>query len=222
MMKIVIFGNTTEYSSLISLIHNQDNTDFKGIAYNPDEFIDMAKREIAEIIIIDINKENKDEVFGMTKEILQQIPKAKIIMVSDCSDDDMIADSYYAGAIDYIIKSQSFEPIMASISHIEKNPDYLGPSIIQQVNSELMKYKTMQKSLLFFVNNFTLLTQTEKNVLKGLYYGQTRQQYADDHYLSITTVHSHVKHILKKLGFSSTRALMAYLKDIQLFENFNI
>lgn len=222
MINIIVYGSENELEPLISHISRQDDMTIKGITDDNARLASIVKKASANIVIMNLQKENKDSVFDTASAVTQALPEVKIIMISDCAEDEVIIDAYYAGAVDYILKSGEFEPLISSIREVHSKHDFLGPLIVQHLHSELTKYKTMHESLLFFINSFSRLTPAEKTVLKELYFGKTRQQLAEDHFLSITTVHTHVKHILRKLGFSSTKTLLAFLRRIQLFENFNI
>ncbi len=223
MIKIVVCEDIKKMQDIVvSGINAEADMEVVGVASSEADVIDIANKTNPDIILMDITLDAEKSGISATKTIMEKHPEVKIIMLTAYGEPELIIDAYYAGAVDYIIKSSSLEPLFTHIRDVYEKSDFLGPLIVQNLHSELAKYKIMHESLLFFINSFSHLTPTEKTVLKELYYGKTRQQLAEDHYLSITTVHTHVKHILKKLGFTSTKVLLAFLKKIQLFENFKI
>lgn len=205
---------------IVSAINTQHDMQVVATATCSSEIITKVAHANPDIVLMDIQLESDRAGIYATEAILEQNPNIKIIMLTAHDDSELIIDSYYAGAIDYITKSADAELIIERIRSVYVQADFLGPLIIKNLRSEFKKYRTRHESLLFFINSFSRLTTTERHILKQLYDGHTRKEIAIDNYLAITTVHTHVKHILKKLGYNSTKEMISFLKKIRLFEDF--
>ena len=82
--------------------------------------------------------------------------------------------------------------------------------------------KKSEETLMFFIHKFTTLTQSEKEILKLLYGGYNKKQISEMRCIEYSTVKVHVKHILKKLGYTTTSNLVSFLRKIKIYEEFKL
>lgn len=223
MIKIAICEDIPQMRSyIVSAINSQTDMQIVAEASCSTEIISKVRETNPHIVLMDIQLETEKAGITATKEIIDHNPDIKIIILTVHEDSELIIDAYYAGAVDYITKSSDPELVIERIRKVHAQSDFLGPLITRNLKSELKKYRMIHDSLLFFINSFSQLTPTEKMILKQLCDGYTRKEIAQKNYLAITTVHTHVKHILKKLNYTSTKKMVAFIKEIHLFENFLI
>lgn len=221
MIKIAICDDMPQIRTMIQrAVEKTEDMTVVSVAATSEEIIKRALEAAPDIILMDIQLETETAGIDATEYIKEKLPDVKIIMLTIHADAKLIIDSYYAGAVDYIVKTDSMDNIVENIRKVYMQSDFLGPLIVKNINKELKKYKVMHESLLFFINGFSTLTNTEKRILKLLYDGHSRKEIEKNFYISLETINTHVKHILKKLEFHSIKELIRFLKDIQLFENF--
>ncbi len=60
---------------------------------------------------------------------------------------------------------------------------------------------------------FDALTPRESDVLRGLIAGESAEEIARSQYVALSTVRSHVKSLLRKLGVNSQLAAVALARD---------
>ena len=65
------------------------------------------------------------------------------------------------------------------------------------------------------------LTNTEFDILKAIYYGQSYKEIARQRYVEESTIRVHVSSILKKFEYSSMNRLIDTLKDLGIADIFN-
>lgn len=219
-INIIVCDDISDIREYISeQINAQPDMQVVATASNSVEVIKKAIQYVPDVILMDIQLEYKNAGIEATKVICEKLPGIKIIMLTSYNSDELVVNSYLAGTIEYIEKSLDCSIVIAKIREISNNKQYFSPIIQNTVHSELSKYKSMEKSLLFFVNKFSLLTASEKKILQYLFNGTSRKQIAEEMYISLLTVQTHIRHILKKLEFPSVKELIVFLKDIN-FENF--
>lgn len=221
MIKIIICEDIPKMLEFITaIVNSEEDMCVVATASTSSEAINKVTELEPDILLLDIQLESEKAGIRAAEIISSECPKTKIIMLTAHDASDLIIESYYAGAVDYFIKNPGMHGLAEQIRKVYSQEDFLGPNIVKHLHDEIPKYRMMHESLLFFINNFSKLSPSEKDILKQLYYGKTRSQIANDNYIAITTVHTHVKHILRKLGYTSTKELVGFLKKIKLFENF--
>jgi DNA-binding NarL/FixJ family response regulator len=139
---------------------------------------------------MDIGLPGMSGISGM-KIISERYPDISIIMFTIHNDSHKIFQSLCAGASGYILKNTPFPKISEAIRTVAAGESYMSPQIARKV----MEYfhedrKPKPKSV---------LTPKEKEIVLGLVEGLSYKLIADQCYISIETVRSHIKNIYKKL-----------------------
>lgn len=187
-----------------------------------DEAVHLAIEYKPDIILMDIQLEYDKAGIDATRVIMQELPHTKVIILTVHNNDEYILDAYIAGAVDYIIKSDNAANVIRTIHMVHSNDNFLGPLLASKLKESLITARNREESMLFFVNNYSRLTDAERKTIKYLYNGKKRREIAEIEFVSEETVKTHVSHILKKLGFHSTHELIKFLKKIKLFDEFDI
>ena len=133
---------------------------------------------------------------------------AECIMMTVFEDYDSIFHAIEAGANGYLLKNASSEKIIESIEEVFKGGSAMSSPIARQVVQafrEMGKRKRLSDDL----------TPREREVLEKLIQGFQYQEIANDLFLSVDTVRSHIHKIYKKLQVNSRKALMEQYTDLQ-------
>jgi DNA-binding NarL/FixJ family response regulator len=88
-----------------------------------------------------------------TEEIMSLMPDMKIIMLTIHNDDELLIESYVAGAVDYLIKETDAETIYDTIRSAYSNKYFVGKVIAQKVKEKFSRGRAFETSALFFINN---------------------------------------------------------------------
>ena len=62
------------------------------------------------------------------------------------------------------------------------------------------------------------LTNSELEVLKLLLSGMSRKELADQRNVEYVTINTQIRNIMKKLGYSSTKEMIASMKAMKIFD----
>lgn len=219
MIRIGICEDIPDMVELIKSVVNAE-ADMQTVltAHSKDEICKKIADCPVDILLMDVQLEHSRAGIEATRIISERFPDIKIIILTVYEDSEFIIESYYMGAVDYIIKTPKMDNLVAHIRKVYTQSDFLGPLIVRNLKYERTKQYNMQESLLFFINNWINLTPMERDILKQIYDGKTRAKIAKDNYIDISTVHTHMKHILKKLGQSSTKDLINFLSSIHFYD----
>lgn len=219
MIRVGICEDLPDMAKLIgSVIDAEEDMKTVLVAHSKDELCKTIKNCPVDILLMDIQLEHSKAGIEATGIISEMFPDMKIIILTVCEDSELIIESYYMGAVDYIIKTPTMDDLVSHIRMVYNQSDFLGPLIVRNLKYERTKQYNMHESLLFFINNWIKLTPMERDILKQIYDGKSRAKIAKDNFINISTVHTHMKHILKKLGQNSTRELVRFLHSIHFYD----
>ena len=204
----VIFDNVNDISMI-------------GTAQSSNELFKMLEKELPDILLLDIQLSYATEGIDILKKVKQLYPSVKVIMLTVHEEDDFIFKSITAGAVDYIIKSDTHSNIETTIRNAYNNVMALNPYISQKLISECMKTKTVQEKALSLLNCVALLTASEYKVLQLVYEGYSYTEIAQQRFVEDVTIRTQISKILKKFNKKNINDLIEELKQIQFFD-FNI
>lgn len=137
-----------------------------------------------------------------TKEILKAWPEAKIMMVTSFLDDDKVYPALEAGAISYILKTSNAKQIAEAIRKTVSGESVLEPEVTSKMINRMRN-----------TNSHPLheqLTDREMEVLLLIAQGKSNQEIADELFIALKTVKTHVSNILSKLEVQDRTQAVVY------------
>lgn len=163
-----------------------------GAAESPEQAIAMAEVLSFDIVLMDIQLTagRLDGIYAAA-EIHERKPEAKVIMLTSLDDELVIMQSYTAGAVNYIEKS-NFEELPAAIR-----------SAVHQLGS--MEVLLKEFARLKREEQLRSLTPAEREVFDLLDEGFTHSQMEKKLFKTESTLKNQINKILKKLGVRSSR-----------------
>ena len=167
-------------------------------AVNGKEGVEQALASRPDVIIMDIVMPEMNGIEA-TLAILKEWPEAKILILTSYLDNEKIYPVLDAGAHGYMLKTSSAEEILRSVKKVAK-----GEFAIETEVSKKVEYHR---------NHIELhedLTARERDILGLLAKGYENQRIADELFISLKTVKTHVSNILSKLEVSDRTQAVVY------------
>lgn len=95
----------------------------------------------------------------------------------------------------------------------------LRPGVADKIVDEFARLKTQQKSMIYMLNIISSLTNSEFEVLKCFYEGDSYKQISEQRFVTIATIKSQVNSILKKFEMKTMKEVVKLLKMLD-FQDF--
>ena len=184
-----------------SYLSAQPDIEVVGEADNGKTAIELALSLRPDVILMDLVMKEMDGIEA-TRQIMQQWPEAKIIIVTSFLDDDKVYPALEAGATSYILKTSKASVIAEGV-----RATYKGQTVLEPEVTGKMMTKMRQK------NQHELheeLTAREMEILLLMAQGKSNQEIADDLFISLKTVKTHVSNILSKLQVQDRTQAVIY------------
>ena len=214
-IRIIMADDNPEICSYFSdLLSRQEDMELVDTASSGAEAVQLARRLQPDIVLMDIQMENRTAGITASRQILSELPDTKVIILTILEDDELLFQAYCAGVIDYIIKTDAADQILTSIRNAYRNQLVLRPQYAEKIIDELKRVKEEQVSLLYSLNVLTKLSNSEFEVLKSLYQGMNARQISEDRFVSLGTVKTQIHSILKKFGMKSVSEVVRQLHVI--------
>ncbi len=139
-------------------------------------------------------------------------PETRYIMLTVFDDDEKIFEAIKAGAIGYLLKDERIDKITEAIHQVvEFGGSPMSPRIARKTLQILAQgLPDSGKN----IKSECVLSEREKDILKGLVEGLDYKSVADKLFISPNTVRTHINNIYQKLHVrSKTQAVMLAVKN---------
>ena len=161
------------------------------------QVIELYRKLHPDLVLMDLRMPRTDGVTA-TRQIREQFPHARILMLTTYDGDDDIHRALSAGASGYLLKNSTRESLIPALRAVAAGQRWIP----QEVASRLAARKMFED-----------LTPREVDVLQQLAKGLANKEIADVLSISEHTVKGHLKSILGKLHVADrTEAVTAALQ----------
>lgn len=194
---------------LATFLQTEPDITIVGQAKNGLEAIELAKKFIPDVILMDLVMDGLDGIEA-TKEIKQHFSNQaapRIIVLTSFINDEKVFPAIEAGAFSYLLKTSPATTIAAAIRKAHQGE----PMIEGQITSLLMN--RLQQPVKAN-NKHSSLTARELEVLSLLGGGKSNKEIGELLHIGIKTVKTHVSNILMKLEVEDrTQAAIYAVKE---------
>ncbi|MBD1379570.1 response regulator transcription factor [Metabacillus arenae] len=184
-----------------SYLSAQADIEVVGEAENGRQGVELALSLKPDIILMDLVMKEMDGIEA-TKEIVEQWPEAKIIIVTSFLDDDKVYPALEAGATSYMLKTSKASDIANAVRTTFHGQPVLEPEVTGKMMQK-MRQKEVQ-------HPHEELTNREMEILLLMAQGKTNQEIADELFIALKTAKTHVSNILSKLDVQDRTQAVIY------------
>lgn len=194
-------------------IDTQDDMEVVGEGVNGLEAVEMAAELTPDVILLDLIMPLMGGAEA-TERILEQNPRARIIILTSFGQDDQIFPAIRAGAMGYLLKDIQPRELAQAIRETFRGNVSLHPDIARRLMAAVSGAEPARAAKPAAPpGEQSGLTEREREVLSYIARGLNNREIAGQLFVSESTVKSHVSNILCKLGLEDrTRAAVWALK----------
>lgn len=190
-MKIILLDDHKIFGeSLKMLLEEQEEISCTYVS-KVQEFLKMIKKDSYDIFLIDINLKDDKTGLDLIKDLIEDNPKQKIIVLTSYDLDNYKDMAFKLGVKDFINKSVEIEELLERIINVYKG-----------------NYKKIDKYIV------DPLTKREIEVLEELIKGSSKKDIAKKLFISERTLYNHIANIYDKLR--AKNIVEAYNKAMEL------
>lgn len=182
-----------------ALLQDQKDIVLMGHASNADSCLTFIQNGLPDVILMDISMPGKSGI-DLCKEVRERYPSVFVIGLSTFNQFTYVDDMIRNGASGYLLKNATKQEITEAIHTVVKGKMYMSDEA-----ANTLKNATPQES--------PVLTRRENEILRLIAEGFANPQIAEKLFLSISTVDTHRKSLMRKLNIKNTALLVRYAID---------
>ncbi|MBL0357151.1 MAG: response regulator transcription factor [Chitinophagaceae bacterium] len=202
MTRITVFIVDDHYmviEGIRTLLHGEKDIELIGHAANASSCLSFLQSNQPDVILMDISMPDKSGV-DLCKEVRSAYPSVFVIGLSTFNQFTFIDAMMENGASGYLLKNADKEEIIEAIHTVAKGKTYLSDEA-----ASTLKNAAHEDS--------PVLTRRENEVLRLIAEGLSNPKIAEKLFLSLSTVDTHRKSLMRKLNIKNTALLIRYAME---------
>ena len=182
---------------LKEVLKSKTNWKVNGVAYNGQQLVDLIKKEVPDLAIVDISMPIMNGI-QCTEWIKKNYPAVKIIILTMYPEKTFINQLLKAGADGCLLKSRGTIDLINAIERVSNGKSYFDWISDFKKEQDSKEYR---------------LSEREIQIIKLIIDGKGNSEIAQSIFISEGTVKTHRKNIFKKLNVHNTAELMTFVMN---------
>ncbi len=210
---LIVDDHEVVREGLRSLLNRRESITVVGDAGTVSTAIEEAARLRPDVVIMDVRLPDGSGVEAC-REVRQDNPDTKVIMLTSYADDEAVFASILAGAAGYLLKQTRGQALAEAIETVARGGSLLDPSVTQKVLERVRSLGSRRPD-----DSLASLSDQEQKILLLIADGKTNKEIAEEIYLSDKTVKNYVSSILSKLNLRRRAEAAAFIARKGLSRN---
>jgi DNA-binding NarL/FixJ family response regulator len=183
-------------AGLVELLTADPAIEVVGQAASGREALERARRLDPDVVLMDVRMPDLDGI-AATHQLTAAAARARVLILTTFEQDDYIFGALRAGASGFLLKRTRPEELIAAVHTIAAGDSLLSPSVTRRVIDRMAQQPTPE---LADEAKLAALTPRERQVLARVARGLSNREIAHELVVEDSTIRTHVKRILMKLG----------------------
>jgi len=190
---------------LRALLEAEGDIAVVGEAEDGREAVALAKKTLPDVVLMDVAMPGLNGLEA-TRQIVRNVPSAKVLVLTSYGNDDYVAQMLQAGAVGYLVKQTAAADLLKAVRRVRTGQTYFSPTISARLRRGGHEPSTPQKP----ARQGPSLTSREAEVLQLIAEGFANKQIAAELSISIKTVEKHRQQAMNKLNIHDVASLTRY------------
>ena len=188
---------------LRAILEKEPEIEVIGEAQSGREAVEQVRALAPDLVIMDVAMKDLNGIEA-TRQIRAANGATKVVALSSYSDRRYVTAILAAGASAYVLKANAYDNLRRAVDAVIQGKSYLCPEVAGAVIDVATASRLPDSSA------YSLLGPREREVLQLLAEGLTSPQIAKRLHVSTSTVESHRRNLMGKLGIHSVAELTKY------------
>ena len=182
-------------AGLTAVLESDGEIEVVGQASTGREAIALTRRRQPDVVLMDVQMPDLDGIEA-TRELTGASGGARVLILTTFEEDAYIFGGLRAGASGFLLKRTRPEDLIRAVHTIAAGESLLSPSVTRRVIDRMARHPEPDAS----AAGVDELTPREREVLELLAGGLSNAEIATELVIEESTVKTHVKRVLMKLG----------------------
>lgn len=187
MTRLVIVDDHEALREGLAVMLGARGLEVVGVAGNAAAGLDLLLvGEEVDVALVDIRLPDESGI-DLAKQVLDAAPHVGVILYTGDADADLLYDGLDSGARGYALKAGSIDELVGAIERVAEGGSYVDPRLDRILLSPRATSKVPQ------------LSPREREIMHLMAEGYTAERIGDQINVSVETVRTHVRNVIRKL-----------------------
>jgi DNA-binding NarL/FixJ family response regulator len=201
---LIVEDDALMRAGLRGVLEHQETIEVVGEADDGRDAVYRTRLQRPDVVLMDIRMPGLDGI-AATRDVLAAFPEVKVVILTTFEQDDYIFGALDAGASGFLLKRTKPEELIAAIRAIAAGDSLLSPSVTSRVIARMARQRAPVDD-----GRLADLTTREREVLVLVARGLSNAEIATALVIEESTVKTHTKRILAKLGLRDRVQVVIY------------
>ena len=192
---LIVDDHAVVRSGLRTILETEPDIEVVGEAGDGHAALELAQELLPDVVLMDINMGDWDGVTA-TRRVRNYVPSARVIVLTNYDEDDLVFSSIRAGASGYLLKEVTATQLTNSIRTVADGFSLIYPSVARRVLDE---FGQLRKTAASEIDVYSHLTPREREVLLLVASGRANKEIGAQLGITERTVKTHISNIFSKL-----------------------
>ncbi|MBY5402126.1 two-component system response regulator MctR [Rhizobium leguminosarum] len=197
---LLIDNHPLVLDGLKAVLETFDHIEVAGTAGLAQTGLEIGRQVLPQVVLMDINMPKLSGIDAI-ELFRNELPQARVVMLSMHDSREYISSSVMHGAAGYILKDVSTDEIVSAIETVAGGGTYFSSGVFDTLMGERAEEGTDP------------LTPRERDILGLIVAGRSNKEIAETLGITSATAETHRKNLKKKLGIATTAGLIRYALD---------
>jgi two-component system nitrate/nitrite response regulator NarL len=197
---LLIDNHPLVLDGLKAVLETFDHIEVAGTAGLAQAGLEIGRQVLPQVVLMDINMPKLSGIDAI-ELFRNELPQARVVMLSMHDSREYISSSVMHGAAGYILKDVSTDEIVSAIETVAGGGTYFSSGVFDALMGERAE------------EGSDPLTPRERDILGLIVAGRSNKEIAETLGITSATTETHRKNLKKKLGIATTAGLIRYALD---------
>ena len=194
---VVVDDEALLRGGLVSLVDSADDLTVVGEAADGAEALDVVAARQPDVVLMDIRMPELDGLEATRRLATDPATSdVKVLILTTFDLDEYVFEALRVGASGFLLKAAMPDELRAAIRVVASGEALLAPSATRRLIAEFTSRPATSSGLPAPIPE---ITGRERDVLAAIARGQSNSEIAVELHMSLSTVKTHVSHLLMKL-----------------------
>jgi DNA-binding NarL/FixJ family response regulator len=211
---LIVDDHAVVRSGLRTILETEADIEIVGEAGDGHAALELAQELLPDVVLMDINMGDWDGVTA-TRRVRNYVPSARVIVLTNYDEDDLVFASIRAGASGYLLKEVTATQLTNSIRTVADGFSLIYPSVARRVLDE---FGQLRSGATNETDVYSDLTPREREVLRLVASGRANKEIGAQLGISERTVKTHISNIFSKLELTDRTQAALFVHNRGMLE----
>jgi DNA-binding NarL/FixJ family response regulator len=190
---------------LVGILSREEDMEVVGEAATGSEALRLCRRLRPDLVLMDVEMPEMDGL-SATRQLKEELSTISVLVLTAHDNPDYLLEAVRAGAAGFILKESALQQVASAVRTVMTGEPLLDQELAVRLLRRLSPEREAAENHEAGVDEelrakiLEALTDRELEILDLLSQGKSNQQIAQQLFLSLSTVKTHVHRIITKLG----------------------